>query len=72
MDNGQHHLPCGLQVRGEGEWPRLKFDMRECILPAVPLGVRADAQFHVVNDGYDNLELKVCCHARVWSGGWTG
>ena len=47
-----------MQLRGEGEWPRLKFDVRECILPPVPVGIKAEAQFFVINDGYDNLELK--------------
>lgn len=25
----------------------------------MPVGIRAEAQFFVINDGYDNLELKV-------------
>ncbi|KAK9828703.1 hypothetical protein WJX72_001600 [[Myrmecia] bisecta] len=48
-----------IDLKGEGQYPRLTFDVNEVILPAVPLGIRAEARFHVINDGYDNLELKV-------------
>eukprot|EP00898_Chlorokybus_atmophyticus_P004603 jgi/Chlat1/5143/Chrsp33S08970 len=47
-----------LEVRGTGAMPRLCFDTREVALPAVPLGVKATAKFTVINQGYDNLELK--------------
>ena len=33
--------------------------MEEVLLPPVPLGIRASAQVMVINDGYDNLDLKV-------------
>ena len=32
--------------------------MRECLLPPVPLGLRSTSTFYVMNNGYDNLELK--------------
>ncbi|GMH42128.1 hypothetical protein BSKO_10047 [Bryopsis sp. KO-2023] len=47
-----------LQILGMGQYPRLRFDRREVILPAVPLDMRSEAKFHVVNDGFDNLELR--------------
>ena len=47
-------------VQGEGLYPRLKFDTKECIMPPVPLGFPSKAQFHVISHGYDNLQLKVC------------
>lgn len=53
-----------IDVRGEGLYPRLKFDTRECIMPPVPLGFASKAQFHVISQGYDNLQLKVC-HASA-------
>lgn len=49
-----------VHVRGEGQYPRLKFDTRECIMPPVPLGFASKALFHVISQGYDNLQLKVC------------
>ena len=39
----------------------------------MPVGIRAEAQFFVINDGYDNLELKVSlCSAwfRATSAPW--
>lgn len=50
-------LSC-LQVAGQGQFPRLTFDMRECVLPPVPLGVKSKATFSILNNGYDNLELR--------------
>ena len=50
-----------VDVRGEGQYPRLKFDRKECIMPAVPLGFTSKAQFYVMSQGYDNLQLKVNC-----------
>lgn len=38
---------------------RLMFDVEEVLLEPVPLGVKASAQVLVINDGYDNLDLKV-------------
>ena len=29
-------------------------------MPAVPLGFTSKAQFYVMSQGYDNLQLKVC------------
>ncbi len=37
---------------------RLTFDCRECLLPPVPLGMKSTATFYIINNGYDNLELK--------------
>jgi len=48
-----------MDVRGEGQYPRLKFDTKECIMPPVPLGFTSRAQFYVISQGYDNLQLKV-------------
>lgn len=47
-----------IEVNGAGQHPRLSFDVRECILPPVPLGMRTQATFFIVNNGYDNLELQ--------------
>ena len=48
-----------VDVRGEGQYPRLKFEPKECIMPPVPLGFASKAQFYVISQGYDNLQLKV-------------
>lgn len=40
-----------IEVHGVGQYPRLTFDCRECLLPPVPLGLRSQATFHVVNNG---------------------
>lgn len=49
--------PC-VFPQGVGQYPRIAFDVRECLLPPVPLGLRSTATFFVINNGYDNLELK--------------
>ncbi|KAK9865478.1 hypothetical protein WJX84_001277 [Apatococcus fuscideae] len=47
-----------IRVEGEGQDPALRFSVRECILPAVPLGVRSQALVNISNEGFDNLELQ--------------
>src|SRR5690348_11988005 len=47
-----------LPVVGTGAAPALSFDVPEVVLPIVPLGITATQTFRVVNQGYDNLELK--------------
>jgi len=46
------------EIFGTGMFPRLRFDTREVILPCVPLGVKTRGRFTVINEGYENLELK--------------
>ncbi|KAF8055917.1 CFAP47 [Scenedesmus sp. PABB004] len=57
-----------LALSGEGVQPRLTFDVPECLLPTVPLGVTARGRFTIINDGYDNLELTVRLPP---DGGWA-
>ncbi len=47
-----------LVLKGEGAFPRLLFDRKEVILPVVPLHVEAKCTFRILNDGYENLNLK--------------
>ena len=54
-----------VDVRGEGQYPRLTFDTKECIMPPVPLGIASRAQFYVISQGYDNLQLKACRASAV-------
>ena len=57
--DGQRATPyMQLELQGQGQYPRLTFDVRECVLPPVPLGVRSQGVFNIINNGYDNLELK--------------
>ncbi|KAG7383502.1 Cilia- and flagella-associated protein 47 [Phytophthora pseudosyringae] len=46
-----------LSLRGEGIHPHLSFSTNRVVLPTVPLGVTASANFHVYATGYDHLEL---------------
>ena len=46
-----------LTLQGEGTVPRIVFDRREVILPIVPLNITAKTTFHIINDGYENVEL---------------
>ena len=45
-------------LKGEGSFPRLVFDRKEILLPVVPLNVEAKCIFRIINDGYENLNLK--------------
>ena len=47
-----------IKLKGEGAFPRLLFDRKEIILPVVPLNVKAKCLFRIINDGYENLNLK--------------
>jgi hypothetical protein len=48
-----------LELTGRAVPAQLHFDRREVILPAVPLGVTAQAVFYVLNCGFDHLALTV-------------
>lgn len=45
-------------LKGSAAQPKLSFDRREVLLPVVPLGVEARCTFRVLNDGYENLNLR--------------
>lgn len=47
-----------LNLSGQGRHPQLQFDRDNLLLPATPLHVSSSCCFHVINDGYDNLDLK--------------
>ncbi|CAD8117028.1 unnamed protein product [Paramecium sonneborni] len=47
-----------IQLSGSGAYPRLLFDKKEIILPVVPLGIQSRCFFRIINDGYENLNLK--------------
>ncbi|KAL3657767.1 hypothetical protein V7S43_017339 [Phytophthora oleae] len=46
-----------LSLRGEGIHPHLSFSTNRVVLPTVPLGFTASAQFQVFATGYDHLEV---------------
>lgn len=45
-------------LKGEGAIPRISFDRRHVMLPIVPLGIPAKSTFKIINQGYQNVELK--------------
>jgi hypothetical protein len=45
-------------LKGEGLFPRLLFDRKEIILPVVPLNIESSCIYRLINDGYDNLNIK--------------
>ena len=47
-----------LVLSGTAALPRLSFDVPAVNLLAVPLGHTARASFHVINEGYDNLQIQ--------------
>jgi hypothetical protein len=47
-----------LRMRGQGTVPKLSFDKREIVMPVVPTNVRSRCLFHIINEGYESLEVK--------------
>ena len=47
-----------LAVRGVGTIPRIIFDRREVVLPVVPLNTIAKAQFTIINEGYESINVR--------------
>jgi hypothetical protein len=47
-----------IHLRGSGRRPRLLFNTPHIVLPAVPLGIASHAEFSIINDGYDNVDLR--------------
>ena len=45
-------------LKGSGAFPKLIFDRREVILPPVPCNTVSKSTFRIINDGYENLNLK--------------
>eukprot|EP01049_Picozoa_sp_SAG25_P000345 SAG25_NODE_11_length_28117_cov_24.264901_6_plen_2767_part_00 len=58
LDNNPNHEYLPISVQATGCYPQLTFDRREILLPTVPVGVRSSTSFYVINEGYDNLELR--------------
>ena len=44
--------------KGTASLPNLFFNKREVILPVVPTGVETTSTFRILNDGYENCNLK--------------
>lgn len=47
-----------LVLKGSAAKPKLLFDRREVLLPVVPLNVESRCTFRIINDGYENLNLR--------------
>lgn len=45
-------------VKGTASLPNLFFNKREVIMPVVPLGIETFSSFRIINDGYENCNLK--------------
>ena len=58
LDGNEDKSYVDVEVFGEGKFPGLVFDRHEVVLPPVPLGFKSHATFNILNDGYDNLELR--------------
>jgi hypothetical protein len=47
-----------MYMKGYGTIPKIIFDRREILLPIVPLNIQAKTQFQIINEGYENIEIK--------------
>jgi hypothetical protein len=45
-------------LKGTASLPMIYFNKREVIMPVVPLDVETTSSFRVINDGYENCNLK--------------
>lgn len=58
LDDNRDRPYLLVTVKGTGIFPHLTFDRPEVIMPVVPLSVKSTCVFHIINTGYDNLELR--------------
>ncbi len=58
IDNDHTKPYTNLVLKGYGDYPNLFFERKEVILPVVPLDIESRCQFKIINDGYENLQLK--------------
>jgi len=58
LDNDMSRPYGTLTLKGLGDFPKLLFDRKEIILPVVPTDIEARCTFKIINDGYENLNLK--------------
>jgi hypothetical protein len=58
LDRSTDKAYLELELKGRGSYPRLLFDRKDVVLPAVPIGVKSSTRFHILNKGYDNLEVR--------------
>lgn len=58
LDGDKSRPYVELQLSGVGLFAQLTFDRREVVLPVTALGEVSTATFHVMNCGYDHLELR--------------
>lgn len=47
-----------IKLKGDGIFPKITFDRREIILPTVPLNIVSRGFFRIINEGYDNFNVK--------------
>ncbi|CAD8092149.1 unnamed protein product [Paramecium primaurelia] len=47
-----------LILKGKAAQPKILFDRREVLLPPVPLNIESKCSFKILNDGYENLNLR--------------
>ena len=57
LDGHKERPYLTVRLAGCGVYPRLKFDREEVILPIVPVGFESRTLFHVLNGGYESLQL---------------
>lgn len=58
VDGNHEKRYLELTVKGSGRFPMILFSEPEVILPIVPLGIQAQAEFFVINSGHDQLVLE--------------
>ena len=57
LDEHRERPYLTVRLAGCGVYPRLKFDREEVVLPSVPIGFESRTMFHVLNGGYESLQL---------------
>jgi len=58
VDGNHEKRYLELTVKGSGRFPMILFSEPEVVLPIVPLGIQAQAEFFVINSGHDQLVLQ--------------
>ena len=59
LDDDRENKKSEIIIKGEAAYPKIFFDRRQVILPVVPLNIESRCVFRVINEGFQNVTLKM-------------
>lgn len=58
IDDDRDNKKAEIRLVGAADQPKIMFDRRQIILPAVPLNIESKCTFRIINEGYQTVNLK--------------